>query len=177
MRTNLCTRVPAALRGWRNGFSWPGQKEPSQPTRSGGNLRRLIWLAMSVSLLFLGACEEVRKAQQAAKPELDVKVTGGACSGFANYYFRLNIWHQHTGTIKNGKLTVTVSGSHLKGDKKEEVWSFDSWPPNKSETKTFDDFLLDTIGPDLKLTFTISVVSADTRPYSGTFIWSGTKWE
>ena len=109
-------------------------------------------------------------------PALDAKVSGAALSGFVDYYFSLKVWHQHTGTIRNGKLTVTVSGSHLKGNRKVEVWSFDSWPPNKSETKTFDNFLLDTIGPDLKLTVQIDIVSADTRPYSETYMWSGTNW-
>jgi hypothetical protein len=64
----------------------------------------------------------------------------------------------------------------LKEKKKVVVWSFDSWSPNQSEAKTYDDFILDTIGPDLKLTVRIDIESADTRPYSRTCTWSGNKW-
>jgi hypothetical protein len=104
---------------------------------------------------------------QAAAPELDLKWSCKAVNGFLDHYLSLKVWHQHTGTIRNGKLTVTVSGEHLKGNNKEEVWSFDSWPPNESEAKTFDSFILDTMDPEkLKLTVRIDVTSADTKPFS-----------
>jgi hypothetical protein len=138
------------------------------------------WLAISLSLLLLCGCKEIKneikKAKESSMPDLDVQFLGSARNGILDYYFWFRVWHQHTGTIKNGKLTITVSGDHLKEKKKVVVWSFDSWSPNQSEAKTYDDFILDTIGPDLKLTVRIDIESADTRPYSRTCTWSGNKW-
>jgi hypothetical protein len=39
----------------------------------------------------------------------------------------VHVWHQHTGNLKNGKVSVIVRG---KTWQESRIWTFETWPPN-----------------------------------------------
>lgn len=111
------------------------------------------------------------------KPQLDVHFAGTVKPSIIfSHEFTVQVWHQNPGTVKNGVLTVTVKGAHLRGKTKTDVWSFDSWPPNQSSARTFT-YELEAIGDDLALDVEVQVRSAGTLPRTLRDEWRGSDWK
>lgn len=112
---------------------------------------------------------------------LSLEVAGQiAPSLILDHEFQLDLWHQNPGTLTKGTVEVRVSGAHLKGEpnkgKNSDTWSFDAWPPNKSERRRFS-YYLDAVGQEVDLNIQIHIVADGIQDYDRVFRWRDNKWE
>ncbi|MFO1004629.1 MAG: hypothetical protein U0929_01620 [Planctomycetaceae bacterium] len=90
----------------------------------------------------------------------------------------ITAWHQHTGVLRNGRLTIEVKGGDLgKSDGVDsQVFSFETWEPNQDRAVTMK-FPLQQVRDESKLTVTCSLMARDIKPSSHGDVWLRNDWK
>ncbi len=76
-------------------------------------------------------------AQPREKPTLKVWHSGNWSPGIFSSEFVLKVWHQHPGTVHNGVMHIKVTFLHASEENTQRTFSFDTWPPNEENARTF----------------------------------------
>ena len=130
----------------------------------------IVWLVV----LFVG-CETPPGFKQ--KPSLDVIYSGKIDGGLFTNEFVFKVWHHHPGTVHRGTVHMQATGAHINGGKPvSERFSFDAWPPNEENARTFR-FDIDRIGPELRIRFDLDVLTEETGEFRTFAFWKDAEWD
>ena len=123
---------------------------------------------------FLGYCF----LQKAATPYVVPSITGHVDQPlFGSPSLIITIWHEHTGVLRNGRLTASVSGEMVetRSGLNSQSHSFEVWEPNRDRAVTLT-FPLKHFDPERDIPISITLVGKDIQPYMFKDIWLGDMW-
>jgi len=90
-------------------------------------------------------------------------------------HFSLELWHQHAGNLRNGVMTVTLTGETIAENTRHETYSFEVWPPNRENSTTLK-FPLQRFDQESELKVEITLTAANAQPSYSSFVWKGDGW-
>lgn len=140
-------------------------------------MRITCCVSLLLVAVFAAGCEQLQKKPQ-EKPALNIGYSGKAVAGLLSHDFVFKIWHYYPGTVHNGVVQVQATGTYVNGGKPvSETFSFDAWPPNEENARTFK-FKVDRPGADLQIRFDIEVRTEETgerNPFA--IFWADSGWD
>ncbi|MCG6157265.1 hypothetical protein [Rubinisphaera margarita] len=89
--------------------------------------------------------------------------------------FSLELWHQHAGNLRNGVMSVTLSGESIAENARHQTHSFEVWPPNRENSITLK-FPLQRFDQESELKVEITLTAANSHPSYSSFVWKGEDW-
>lgn len=102
---------------------------------------------------------------------------------FGKPTFEVHVWHQYPGDVKNGQLTVKVSGKHVICDGTpiddscaSQIHSFETWEPNQ-ENEVIFEFPLSRYDSDTEIQFGLLLSGNSIKEYLITDEWTGDGWK
>jgi len=138
-----------------------------------------LWLQLAVAGVIIALAikfiDPLHPVEEEQPPiPLSVEFTGQIQHGLlSSSEFVFRIWHNYPGTLHAGTLHVMVRGEHVNGgEPKTEIFSFDSWPPNEENARSFR-FKIDKVAP---LRVGMQVVAEECDALF-TRDWTGTGWD
>ncbi len=136
----------------------------------------LIVGAGFAALLVRGCIERDREN---SKPRVVPQVTGKLNQPiFGSPSLTITVWHQHTGTLRNGMLQVTLNEDPAKSEDRwqRQQHSFEAWEPNKDHAVTFT-FPLQEYQPHKEIHLGFLLVGRDIKPFILGVEWLGQGWK
>jgi hypothetical protein len=129
------------------------------------------YFAMRSHLLYLDAVDRNR-------PPVDLRMAGLIDQSLLEQpKLVVHIWHQHPGVLRNGHLTVVVSGplaDTRRGAQRQE-FSFGNWEPNQSAA-TVLSLPLTRFNPAEPIFVDVTLIANDVQPFSRREVWTGDSW-
>lgn len=133
-------------------------------------------VCLLIVALFAAGCEQLQKKPQ-KKPGLAVGYSGKPQSWLFSNEFNFKIWHHYPGTVHNGVVRMRATGTYVNGGEPVlETFSFDAWPPNEENARTFK-FEIDRLGPDLQICLDVSIQAKEIAESDVFVVWVNSGWD
>lgn len=113
------------------------------------------------------------------KPNVFPNISGGVIkSETGTPVFRLRVYHQFPGILRNGRFSMIADGDSIvaKDGIQEEEYSFEEWPPNRDHAKEFD-FPINPHEPNKHIFWTFIFITKNSKLEFIKDQWDGETWK
>lgn len=120
-----------------------------------------------------------QKAQEGARPYVIPHVAGSINQPlFGSPSLIITVWHEHTGVLRNGRLTVTTSGEMVESGSglNSQSHSFEVWEPNRDHTVTLT-FPLKHFDATREIPVSFTLIGSGIKPFAYSDSWLGAAWK
>lgn len=135
----------------------------------------VFWLLAIAGLIALS----IIKTKEENRPTVYPSMTGRIEQPFfGSPSLVITAWHQHTGVLRNGRLTIEVKGTDVakRGSVDSQEFSFETWEPNQDHAVTMR-FPLKQVDPQCELSVACSLIASDIKPSTQDDMWLGNHWK
>jgi hypothetical protein len=139
----------------------------------------VFWICVAVAFLYYVKSKNDREEQERNIPMVIPKLSGRLQQPLlGGPILEINLWHQHPGNLRNGRIDVSVRTSLVQEHPGASVQShsFEVWEPNKDNTVTLP-FQLLRFDAQEEILVEIVLTAKDVRPYKYTPVWIGNDWK
>jgi hypothetical protein len=127
----------------------------------------LVVFAIVIYVHFLKSKEEPAYVQVAGQVRQPL---------FGTDHFELSVWHQFSGDLRKGRLSISVQGQTIPSAKDFKIHSFVVWQPNRASAVSFQ-FPLENYDPGKPLVFNCLVQAENASSTTSKFVWQYDGWK
>lgn len=135
----------------------------------------MLWIVAVAGALGLSYLQDRQESLPTVYPRLTGRIEQPF---FGSPSLVITAWHQHTGALRNGRITIEIKGSDLEksGGVDSQVFSIETWEPNKDRAITMT-FPLRQVQTESQLSVTCSLMATDVKPSILEDVWLGKDWK